>query len=266
MINDNYYIDNYYIDDEFYIDNFPGYLAGIICFGIGYYFILHLINKFCVFTVGDKTSWFLLHAVTNTAITYNSYDYAIQFFNDPSEINEYIVFDYVGLLGAVLHLYHCLNYKLTLIDKMHHIFSVFLCVPLALYNGKRVLYLYYFFGTGLPGGIDYYLLCLVKKNIIHPLTEKKINAAINAYLRMPGLFITSFLIYQTRLSEQTGENRLNVLFNIEMPQTVDWKGFEYYSTCLLSFLIFLNSAYFGNLAIYNYSERKALQYTKCKNT
>ena len=37
--------------------------------------------------------------------------------------------------------------------------------------------------SGLPGGIDYILICCAKHSIIHPLTEKRWNARLNVWIR-----------------------------------------------------------------------------------
>tara|TARA_B100000900_G_C20474086_1_gene672630 strand:+ start:87 stop:407 length:321 start_codon:yes stop_codon:yes gene_type:complete len=97
--------------------------------------------------------------------------------------------------------------------------------------------LVYFFSSGLPGGIDYLLLTLVKNNKINRLTEKNINSYLNVYIRMSGGYITSYIIFKDGLQNTT----------IYM-----------YSNILLSCLIFYNSGYFGKLAIENNIENRLL--------
>ena len=43
-----------------------------------------------------------------------------------------------------------------------------------------------FFTTGLPGGVDYALLFGVRNGWIGRMTEKKINRALNVWIRSPG--------------------------------------------------------------------------------
>lgn len=60
--------------------------------------------------------------------------------------------------------------------------------------------LYFFFICGLPGAIDYFLLGLVKIERINRLTEKRINNALNLWLRGPGLtlvFAFALAAYRT---------------------------------------------------------------------
>ena len=46
---------------------------------------------------------------------------------------------------------------------------------------------------GIPGGIDYFLLFLVKYNIINKMTEKNLNRWLNLIIRWPIMFMTSYI-------------------------------------------------------------------------
>ena len=46
---------------------------------------------------------------------------------------------------------------------------------------------------GLPGGIDYLLLILLKYNIINKITEKKINRFLNLLIRWPLMFLGGYM-------------------------------------------------------------------------
>ena len=48
---------------------------------------------------------------------------------------------------------------------------------------------------GLPGGITYVCLCLVKYKKMGKITEKKINRFLNLYLRGPGLIMVAFSLW-----------------------------------------------------------------------
>ena len=120
-------------------------------------------------------------------------------------------------------------------DIYHHVSSVFLCFPPSLIYNKKILSLFYFIGTGLPGGIDYLLLTLVKNGQFDYLREKKYNSNINAYIRMPGGAICSFLTLNTALNNPIFLERMCGYF--------------------LSFIVFTNTAFFGKMAIENYIER-----------
>ena len=47
---------------------------------------------------------------------------------------------------------------------------------------------------GIPGGIDYALLVLVKMRVLNTMTEKRINRYLNLVLRWPLQLITTYLI------------------------------------------------------------------------
>jgi len=53
-----------------------------------------------------------------------------------------------------------------------------------------------FFMCGLPGGLDYLMLTLVKQELMSPLTEKAWNSRINVWIRSPGLLLCAFCVYQ----------------------------------------------------------------------
>ena len=52
------------------------------------------------------------------------------------------------------------------------------------------------FISGLPGGVSYFLLAMQKMGICSPIVEKRITANMNAWVRLPGILMTSFLFYQ----------------------------------------------------------------------
>jgi len=56
-----------------------------------------------------------------------------------------------------------------------------------------------FFVSGLPGGIDYLMLALVKHGKMDALTEKYWNTKINVWMRGPALVIGAFIAYQSTL-------------------------------------------------------------------
>ena len=60
-----------------------------------------------------------------------------------------------------------------------------------------------FFLTGLPGCIDYFLLGLVKLNILDKLKEKQINVYINNWIRGPGCVIGSAFTYVSWINDKS---------------------------------------------------------------
>jgi hypothetical protein len=50
-----------------------------------------------------------------------------------------------------------------------------------------------FFTTGLPGGIDYAMLFLVRNNLLERSVEKRVNAWLNTWIRSPGCISQAIL-------------------------------------------------------------------------
>ena len=73
--------------------------------------------------------------------------------------------------------------------------SVFVCCPLMHYLDTVVMSWHLLIGTGLPGGIDYLFLTLVKYEVVPALVEKRVNAWLNAYVRAPLGVVGSFLTF-----------------------------------------------------------------------
>ena len=63
-----------------------------------------------------------------------------------------------------------------------------------------------FFMCGLPGGIDYFMLALVKFGSMSPFTEKAWNTRLNVWLRSPGLLLTAFCLILGRFDEHSPES------------------------------------------------------------
>ena len=53
-----------------------------------------------------------------------------------------------------------------------------------------------FFISGLPGGLDYCMLGLQKVGMLNAMTEKRVNANLNTWLRTPGILTSTVLLYQ----------------------------------------------------------------------
>ncbi len=95
-----------------------------------------------------------------------------------------------------IHIYHLVCFHCTKDDYFHHfVFAGIIC-PLGFYfKAGPIQNAVGFFICGLPGGLDYVMLALVKHKMMQPLTEKKYNARINVWLRSPGLLFCAFSIW-----------------------------------------------------------------------
>ena len=93
-----------------------------------------------------------------------------------------------------------------------------------------------FFITGVPGGITYIMLVLVKMGKMQYLTEKAISASINTWMRTPGLTWFSTVILACLMHGA-----------LHVPT---------WAACLCIGLAFLNGVYYGEQALSNFVTRK----------
>lgn len=148
----------------------------------------------------QSARWFAIHAVANTVITALTFGDLLTTIANPFT-STVAQFGYSNKLPAVLtvtmHLYHVVAFSnLKMIDWVHHILSAFVSGGVALFfNWGPAVNAIFFFMSGLPGGIDYVLLTLVKCRFIPDTTEKRVNFFLNLCLRMPGLLIVSSFSY-----------------------------------------------------------------------
>lgn len=150
----------------------------------------------------SKARWFVLHTVINACVVYYVAGDLLQLL-----INPIMAFNRIPNYNALnitvaLHLYHSIFFKnLQFIDWVHHILMVGIallsygCPPAVIVATNGLL----FFLNGLPGGIDYLLLTLVKYEIIHPLREKELNSYLNIWIRSPGTLIGAHNLYLTTI-------------------------------------------------------------------
>eukprot|EP01013_Petalomonas_cantuscygni_P000684 TRINITY_DN10698_c0_g1_i1.p1 TRINITY_DN10698_c0_g1~~TRINITY_DN10698_c0_g1_i1.p1 ORF type:complete len:382 (+),score=44.97 TRINITY_DN10698_c0_g1_i1:51-1196(+) len=98
---------------------------------------------------------------------------------------------------AATHMYHVFMYRdLPWDDIFHHVVFCGTIIPLRFVSsfgtwGNTLC----FFISGLPGGIDYGLLALVKLGRLAPIKEKQINASLNMWCRGPGLISVVVVLY-----------------------------------------------------------------------
>ena len=144
-----------------------------------------------------SSHWFLLHAIANLGVVAFSipdfvaakeYPMAMLSVAHCETLSFPACSDLPVCLIIAIHAYHMICFSLSSDDLFHHL--VF--VPAI--AGTRFFYpwgaggnILPFFISGLPGGIDYVLLALVKEGRLSSLREKRINCSINTWLRLPGI-------------------------------------------------------------------------------
>jgi hypothetical protein len=133
--------------------------------------------------------YYLLHFVHNGIIVYLTYyDVVNTLFNFESIFTSTKNVQALEFVFA-LHLYHLALYwqKFRFDDWLHHILMIGIALPIGTFVESRSLMGYnLFFTTGLPGGIDYFLLFLTRNNWLNKNYEKEINAWLNTWIRSPG--------------------------------------------------------------------------------
>ena len=172
---------------------------------------------------GGGTRWFTVHVFCNTLIVYYGYHDLIMMFTDPVKT---IQTDEISSINPIafnvaLHFYHVVAYysDLVFIDWLHHGVMFIITVPLLMsQNPTPIINANHCFITGIPGGIDYLMLVLVKKNIINASTEKLINKHLNTWMRGPGIMwvVATGYIYGAYQLEYFSYRYSNFKFNCLM--------------------------------------------------
>jgi hypothetical protein len=207
-----------------------------------------LCTTFCLIDKGlsQYTSldgiYYLIHSVHNAAIVILTEDEVYKSLTDFS----YVQNSPKNILALqcvfALHFYHVIMYwrKFRYDDWLHHILMIGIGLPIGWITESNSLLGYsLFFTTGLPGGIDYFLLFLVRNFWISRETEKKVNAYLNTWIRSPGCIshaTLSLLLISSRSSTYS----------------VDW-----FLGCIAAILTFWNGQYFMRQVVENnilYSE------------
>ena len=139
-----------------------------------------------------------------------------------------------------IHIYHCLAFKLSTADIVHHLVFVTICCGLATpykQDGGVANNVGCFVLSGLPGGIDYAMLVLVKHGYMNKFTEKVWNARIQGWIRGPAMAVYAFVIWQNHL--------LGTLGAPEKPSHV-------WFFTIAGSLHILNGVYYANEAVFGH--------------
>jgi hypothetical protein len=152
--------------------------------------------------------------------------------------------DWPSALIIAIHVYHVLRFKLSSDDLFHHM----LFVPII--GGIHFAYpwgasgnMLCFFISGLPGGLDYIMLCAVKADHLTSYSQKRINCSIHTWLRSPGILTFTALSFSCWLDPP--------------PDTLPSDVMPWYFALPCFFLIFFNAQYYAQRIIGNYYIFKA---------
>lgn len=172
----------------------------------GNFIVMLVLFAFDQFLAPQNGRWFALHSFANTLVVIVAFKGMWASLLDPLHSLDSRIYTDRSLFGNAsvwpvyiintLHVYHLLFFEVSGAELFHHL--VF--VPVIGFMGQ-----YYewgaaqsfmaFFISGLPGAIDYLLLVLVKNNKLTPITQKRVCASLNVYLRGPFIIVSAHTIY-----------------------------------------------------------------------
>jgi len=158
---------------------------------LAYFLILFLIDKLFL----TKARWYILHFIANSIVCVVTFNDVISILGDP--LNVQTRDHTAGNVVMALHIYHMLMFKnLQIVDWVHHV--VMLIILTFTYSFEQGIYVAnydLFFLNGLPGGIDYLMLTLVKYGKMTNLQEKYLNSKLNIWIRGPGIIVGAYLLF-----------------------------------------------------------------------
>ena len=206
---------------------------------------LAFILAFDVLFAPKQARWFAIHAFANAFVVLTSVTSAYTVVVDPVHAMDSRVYNDHSLFGNAspwpilvvnaVHVYHMLAFsKLTSSDYFHHL----MFIPTVGFFGQ-----YYEWGairnflclfiSGLPGGVDYCMLVLVKHGYVKVITQKRVCASLNTWVRAPGITYEVGLMY---IGFMTGNT------------TVPWPVI-----LMISVLSWFNAQYYCKQSVANYA-------------
>jgi hypothetical protein len=186
------------------------------------------------------TRWFFLHSLANLGVCLTALHSMRTVLSDPVHAldgGKYVDDSMFGVASSwpltiinSVHVYHMLGgFKLSAADYFHHlVFIPTLGFPGQIFKWGPLSNWLAFFISGLPGGLDYFLLGLCKLGLVDPVRtaythhagrprhamahrspaprvraaqifEKRVNANMNTWIRVPGILFSVVLLYQAIL-------------------------------------------------------------------
>jgi len=143
----------------------------------------------------SKANWKLLHCCANFGVVIGSFKDVVFAFTDPHLTCVVKASPIPCTIVGALHLYHLMAYSTNRGDWFHHILFCGTLVPIGLLSPNPIVNVFSFFLSGLPGGIDYLMLALVKHKKMSRSVEKVWNARINVWLRSPGCMAAAGIMF-----------------------------------------------------------------------
>jgi len=213
--------------------------------------IVYLIGIFGMYVGVDgligqkyKGKYYLIHGVNNVFISYLTCGDVVNTFTDFRNVLTENVSVLPSIVTVSLHAYHvyCYHKYFKPDDWLHHMLMGLALTLAHQYDTGRLINYSLFFTTGLPGIVDYFLLFLVKNDKLDALSEKKVNALINLWIRAPGCISHSVLTL--------------LVYNLYKDTQLSGY-FEQFGYILTALITFWNGIYFMNKVVTSYNTANA---------
>jgi hypothetical protein len=173
---------------------------------VGNVLAMILLAAFDKLLAPPQARWFAIHAFGNLLAVISAVPAVLATLADPAESMSSIKYNDSSFFGTgtpwpilivnAIHIYHMVAFKLSSADYFHHlVFALTMGSAGQLYRLGAFRGFLVFWLSGLPGGIDYFNLVLVKFGKLDGLTQKRHGAAINVWIRGPFLVTSGFIIY-----------------------------------------------------------------------
>jgi len=176
-----------------------------------------------------KGRYEILHAVGNAVATVLTFPGMISTLLEPMASWD----GPVGMSGYCvcigIHAYHVIAFQpLAPMEWMHHILMIGLVGPIVFYYGSGcILDFCCFFLSGLPGGMSYVLLALRKNNQLDRMSEKRMNAAINTWIRTPFTVIGGYIIFVLVWKKRNELTKAEASMALMIAGLTAWNGLFY---------------------------------------
>jgi hypothetical protein len=191
--------------------------------------------------------YYFVHSIHNGLIVMSTFGDVINTFMHFKDLEVFDTNMISVQLCFALHFYHLLYYwrKFLFEDWLHHGLMIGVALPIGvILPSSTLLGFSLFFTTGLPGGIDYFLLFMVRNNWLNPIIEKRVNTWLNVWIRSAGCsahaaFVVAYTFNQTNVNQH--DNNL-----------------KFYASLVTACLTYWNGQYFMERIVSDYAKRSYL--------
>jgi hypothetical protein len=175
---------------------------------------------------GLNGRYYILHTVTNGICVILTFEGMLKTIMDPMKAGQGVAHLNGYLVVTALHIYHVVAFPLNFQDWLHHFLMIGIVGPITFKFARGPICDYCsFFISGLPGGIDYAMLSLVKNGRLSKMVEKRVNAAINTWIRVPFTVIGGFILFQFQIYYNLNRGEQAMIITVAL--LVGWNAVFY---------------------------------------